>query len=246
MQTPPTPSRAMPRRTLMAPVRRCSRTRSQRRQVRPLRLLRQAVQRVGSRDVSPAAAALPSFYWQFLPTHAPRHNRHLWTLRRMRTKARFPLRPSRTKPSRLEPHSHFPVGSRLGRFPLRPTHTRSPISKPRCRFCAPRHFPAFLSALPTSTTSRARAATEAPAALLAVPACLGLADLQARMAQLQAACAYSHAIRAAASMPRAVCRANKAPTPRRAPCQTTFHAAARVVACTAQVCRQDRRTDGAE
>ena len=61
MQAPPTPSRAIPQRTLMAPVRRCSRTRSQRRQVRPLRLLRQAVQRVGSRDVSPAAAALPSF-----------------------------------------------------------------------------------------------------------------------------------------------------------------------------------------
>jgi len=125
----------------------------------------------------------------------------------MRTKARFPLRPSRTKPSRLEPHSHFPVGSRLGRFSLRPTHTRSPISKPRCRFCAPHHFPAFLSALPTSTTSRARAATEAPAALLAVPACLGLADLQARMAQLRAACAYSHAIGAEASAPRDVCRA---------------------------------------
>jgi hypothetical protein len=76
-------------------------------------------------------------WWLFLPAHTPLHNRHLWTLGRMRTKARFPLRPSLTE-------ARFPVGpllfalvrslvggfplrpipaladSRLGRFPLRP------------------------------------------------------------------------------------------------------------------------------
>ncbi len=46
-------------------------------------------------------------------------------------------------------------------------------------------------------------------------ACLGLADLQARMAQLRAACAESHAIGAAASMPSAARRANNALTTRR-------------------------------
>jgi hypothetical protein len=43
-----------------------------------------------------------------------------------------------------------------------------------------------------------------PATLLAEQkACLGLADLQAQMAQLRAACAYSHAVGAAASAPHA-------------------------------------------
>jgi hypothetical protein len=55
-----------------------------------------------------------------------------------------------------------------------------------------------------------------PATLLAEQkACFGLADLQARMAQLRAACAESHAIRAAASMPSAARRANNALTTRR-------------------------------
>jgi hypothetical protein len=93
--------------------------------------------------------------------------------------------------------------SLLGPFVLCPTPTfRPPLSHSRLR-----------------STAHACAATEAPAALLAEPkACLGLADLQARMAQLRAACAESHAMRAA-------CRANNALTPQLAPYPTTFHAA---------------------
>jgi hypothetical protein len=127
-QAPPTPSRAIPQRTLTAPVRRCSRTSSQRRRVRPLPT-RQATQRVDTNmGWSVVSARRPlrraMLWWLFLPTHAPRHNQHLWTLRRMRTKARFPLRPSRTE-------ARFPVGplllalvrSLVGGFPLAPIPT---------------------------------------------------------------------------------------------------------------------------
>ena len=105
-QALPTPSRAIPQRTPTAPARCSRRTSPHRRQVRPLPTVAagDTACRYEGRSVTSARRPLrpAMLWWLFLPAHAPLHNRHLWTLRRMRTKARFPLRPSRTE-------ARFPV-----------------------------------------------------------------------------------------------------------------------------------------
>lgn len=108
----------------------------------------------------------------------------------------------------------------------------------------PTYFPARTRPFPLAHyfTSLTGAATQAPTSLLAEPA--GLAELQAQLAQQQAACAYSHAIGTEASMQHAACRTDIAtctmprvrqrPTPRHESWRARRRCAAKIGALTAQ------------
>jgi hypothetical protein len=161
-QAPPTPSRAVPQRTLTAPARRCSRTSSHRRQVRPLPTVAAADSACRYERWSVTSGRRPlrraKLWWSFLPTRALRRNQYPWTLRRMRTKACFNVfrvalklfRPLRSCAALPLPGSHLALptcaDSSLGRFKrevlfrspfvLRPTPTsRLSLSHSHSHLC---------------------------------------------------------------------------------------------------------------